>query len=202
MPITNGYATLAEAKARLGIPVGDTADDSVLEAVIEAASRSVDRYTGRRFYQVASSARYFTAANAVSVLVDDYVSVSEVATDLNLDRTWSNVITLSDLEATPLNAAAYGEPFTAIRLKPLASESLELDRDAVKVTAVWGWPAIPDAVNEATLLLTSRLFRRKDAPFGISGGGEVGTSVAIRASDPDITSLLDPYRRLAVADLV
>ena len=202
MPITNGYATLAEAKARLGIPLADTADDAVLEAIVEAASRSIDRYTGRRFYQSASQARYFTAANAVSVLTDDFVTVTAVATDLNLDRTWSNVITLSDLEPTPLNAQVYGEPYTSLRLKPLAAQSLELERDAVKVTAVWGWPAIPDAVNEATLLLTSRLFRRKDAPFGITGGGEVGTQVAIRASDPDIRSLLDPYRRLAVSDLI
>jgi hypothetical protein len=200
--ITNGYATLAEAKARLGIPLADSQDDSVLEAIVEAASRSIDRHTGRRFYQVSSSARYFTAANAVSVLVDDFISLSAVATDLNLDRTWSNSISLADLEAAPLNAPAYGEPYTAIRVKPLAAQSLELEADAVKVTAVWGWSAIPDAINEATLLLTSRLFRRKDAPFGVAGGGEVGTMVSIRASDPDIRALIDPYRRLGVTDLV
>ena len=41
MAITNGYATLAELKAYLGI--ADTVDDTMLENIIESASRSIDR---------------------------------------------------------------------------------------------------------------------------------------------------------------
>jgi len=48
MAITNGYATLAEIKAYMSI--SDTTDDSLLENLVESASRSIDRIANRRFY--------------------------------------------------------------------------------------------------------------------------------------------------------
>jgi hypothetical protein len=202
MAITNGYATLTEAKARLGIPVADTNDDSIIENIVEASSRSIDRYCNRQFFQNAAQVRYYTAASDVLVFLDDCVSISAVSTDRNMDRTWSTVISTSDVELAPLNAAVKGSPYTELRMKPLASESFDLGLDLIKVTGTWGWPATPDMINEACLLLVSRLFRRKDSPFGVTGGGEVGQQVAIQAVDPDIRVLLDPYRRIGLIDLV
>jgi len=202
MAITNGYATLSELKARMGIPVSDTADDSILEAVIEASSRSIDRYTGRQFFQSVAQTRYFTPASEVLVFVDDLLSYTAVATDRNLDRTWSHAMAASDLELGPLNNPTVGFPYTEIRLKPLAGDSFDLGLEQVKVTGTWGWTAVPDLINESCLLLSSRLFRRKDAPFGIAGGGDVGQSIALRGVDPDVQVLLSGYRKLALTELV
>jgi phage gp36-like protein len=49
MAIVNGYATLDEVKAALRI--SDTVDDSLLEIAIESASRMIDGYAMRNFYQ-------------------------------------------------------------------------------------------------------------------------------------------------------
>lgn len=69
----------------------------------------------------------------------------------------------------------------------------------LKITGTWGWATVPDAVNEACILLAERLFRRKDAPFGVAGQGEVGNSVALRAVDPDIELMLSGYKRFSLA---
>ena len=201
MAIVNGYCTLAELKARLSI--SDSGDDAILEAVIEAASRAIDGACNRFFYQTgAGQIRYFSVASDILVLLDDCSTVTAVATDRNLDRNFSTVISLSDVELGPLSASAYGKPFSELRIKPLASESFDYGKDMLKVTGTWGWPAIPDAVNEACLLQAGRLFKRKDAPFGVTGGGEVGTAISLRAVDPDVLVLLGPYRRIGLIDLV
>ena len=202
MAIVNGYATLAELKARMGVPVSDTADDAIMESVIEAASRMTDKYCNRVFYSTAGQVRYFTPATEVLTFTDDLQSVSAVATDRNLDRTWSNVIPAADFELGPLNNLSLGFPYTEIRMKPLAGESFDLGMEMVKVTGTWGFASVPDAINEACLITAARYFKRKDAPFGVAGGGEVGQSVALRAVDPDASVLLAPYRKIGLVDLV
>lgn len=203
MAIVNGYATLNELKARLSIPAADTADDSILEAVVEAASRAIDKVCNRYFFSTAAGqVRYFTAASSVLVLIEDCQAVSAVATDRNLDRTWSNAIPAADYELGPLNNPSISYPYTELRMKPLAGEAFDLSREAVKVTGTFGFSAVPDAINEACLILAGRLFKRKDAPFGVAGGGEVGQSIAIRAIDPDVQVLIAPYRKIGLVGLV
>lgn len=203
MAITNGYATLAELKARLSIPVSDTVDDGILEAVIEAASRMIDRYTNRFFFQTsAGQVRYYSPASEVLAFLDDTVTVTAVATDRNETRTWDHVIAAADYELGPLNNGVLGLPYTELRMKPLAGDSFDLGLEMLKVTGTFGWQAVPDPVNEACLLTAGRYFRRKDAPFGIAGGGDVGQSIALRATDPDVMVLLAPYRRIGLVDLV
>ena len=202
MAIVNGYATLAELKARMGVPVSDTQDDSIMEAVIEAASRMIDKFCNRVFYSTVGQVRYFSPATEVLCFTDDIQSVSAVATDRNLDRTWSNSISAANYELGPLNNLSLGFPYTEIRMKPLAGESFDLGLEMVKVTGTWGFASVPDAVNEACLITAARYFKRKDAPFGVAGGGEVGQAVALRAVDPDASVLLAPYRKIGLVDLV
>lgn len=114
MAITNGYATLNELKARVGIPVADTTDDAILEAVVEAASRTIDVVCNRQFFSSAAQTRYFDVHSGVKVFIDDLQSATLVATDRNLDRTFSNTVVSADYELGPLSNAAYGRPYTVI----------------------------------------------------------------------------------------
>jgi hypothetical protein len=61
----------------------------------------------------------------------------------------------------------------------------------VEVTGVFGWPAVPAPVVQATMLVASELFRLRDAPFGVAGFGEFG-AVRVR-ENPKVAALLDPY---------
>jgi len=51
----------------------------------------------------------------------------------------------------------------------------------------------PTDLVEATLILASRIYRRKDSPLGTVGGGDLGTTMIMR-HDTDIERLTQEYR--------
>ena len=78
MAITNGYATLAEVKASLRIT--DNLDDTLLETAIESASRLIDAYTSRYFYNGGTATKIFAAQDDWVTHIEDAQSITEVAT--------------------------------------------------------------------------------------------------------------------------
>lgn len=103
------YTTLANAKARIAIATADTADDTIIEAVINAVSRAIDGYCGRRFYAVAET-RYYTPARSDALLVDDLVSVTSLATDQDGDLVYETAWAAGDYVLYPYNAALESVP--------------------------------------------------------------------------------------------
>lgn len=196
MSITNGYATLAEAKGRLGIPTADTADDTVIEAVVEAASRAIDSETGRQFYATTAT-RYFTAEDVELLFVDDLLSVTSLET-LSANsagtRTYGYTWATTDYDLEPANSS----PYTRILTNPEGRYTFPTDSRGVKIVGSWGYSSTaPDAINEACLLMAARLFKRKDAPFGVLSTPDFGVA-SVPAVDVDVRLLIRPYRRLDV----
>ena len=198
MTITDGYVTLTQAKGYLGIPVADTVDDTLLEQIVESASRSIDRIAGRYFYQDSTAtARYYRAVSPVSLLVDDISSTTSLTVDVSTDGTnySTPMVYDTDFIVEPFNAAATGRPYTM--LTAIGSQYFPYPwnyRPGVRVTARWGWPSIPDDIVEATLILVADLYKRKDSVGGVLGLSEMG---AIRMSPlgRDISAMVRAYRR-------
>lgn len=197
------YVTRDELAAFVRIE--DSLDDDQLALAISAASRSVDRACGRQFGQAAREPRYFTArldplTNRMAVEVDDIMGAPsdvEVAADVDGDETYSAPVISYTLR--PRNAPAKDEPWTQLVVGRGASVAIPGAPDAVRVTAPWGWSAIPAAVKQATSLQASRLLSRRDAPFGVAGSPEAGSELRLLAKlDPDVEVILRPYRRRSV----
>lgn len=188
MAITNGYTTLAVVKDVLGI--SDTGHDTELERVVEAVSRWIDGFCGRHFYS-ASETRYYTAEWGDWLIVDDLLTVTTLKTDENEDRTYERTWASTDYDLEPFNAATDGRPYTSIRTAPAGLYTFPTGRKAVQIVGSFGWSAIPDAIEEACILQTTRIFRRKDAPFGVTGSADMGQVLAIARLDPDVRSLLN-----------
>lgn len=196
------YATLAELKGFVGIPTADTADDVTLQLALDAASDQVDRFCDRTFAQDATATvRYYSPTETGRLEVDPISTLTGliVATDADGDGTYETTWTVgTDYRLEPINAAAQGRPWTTLvalgtRWFPRLSY-----RPSTSVTAKFGWPGgvAPASVKEATLLQSARLWKRKDAPFGVAGSVEFGSEVRLLAKlDPDVESLLRPYRR-------
>lgn len=195
MAITNGYCTLLEFKSRFYPPdSSDMADDKVIESAITAVSREIDGYCHRRFWKnTAYETRYFTAAWGNLLLCDDVVSVTGVCVDDAGDRTYSTTLATTDYDLEPYNATLDGLPYTRLRTAPNSSHAFSTAQKGNRLAGIFGWPATPSAVNEACLIQSIRLFKRKDAPFGVMGSGEMGQMVAITSIDPDVRMLLEPY---------
>jgi hypothetical protein len=192
------YCSVEELKSRLGIP--DTSDDLELQLAVEAASRSVDEMT-RRYFWRGTGVRTYIPESIYYQSTDDLVSVTSLMVDRDGDgvyeETWVQG-TDYQLQVAPgrFNPAAHGEqwPYTGFNIVgpkyiPVTWPWSHLDR--IQVTGVFGWPAVPLAVKQASLIAAADLFRLKDAPFGVAGFGEFG-AVRIQAN-PRVMSLLQRY---------
>jgi hypothetical protein len=200
MAVTNGYCTLAELKAALRLT--DNTDDTLLENAIEGASRRIDGYCGRFFYKTASTAITMYPFNSyVQPLADDVANTSiTLKTDTNGDGTFDTTwVQGTDYQLEPLNAALEGKPYrriVAIGGKTFPQQYTP-DRPLVQVTAEWGWQTIPDDIREACILLAMRGFARLNAALGVVGFADM--AIQVRAVDPDVRDLLNPYRIIGFA---
>lgn len=202
MAITNGYCTLADVKAALRIT--DNLDDSLIELSIEAASREIDAYTERIFYQTTAT-RVFAPVSSTVCEIDDLVSVTTLQTaddGITFDTTWAS----TDYQLAPLNGMASGLPqsYTQVwaigdNLFPMWQSVSALGSPAtVKIAGVWGWAAIPTAVKQACVILAMRQFKRYDSPLGVAGFGDLG-AIRVGSVDPDVQNLLMPFRKVRAA---
>lgn len=191
----NAYCTLSQLKARLTIT--DTNDDTTLGEVIDAVSREIDNECRRRFYTTdVDEIRYFTADDGGVVFTDDIISVTTLETDEAMNRTYSRTWAVTDFDLLPDNAALYSKPYTRIVAAPNGRYSFPMTRKAIKITGRFGYfSTVPAVVREACLIQAERIFKRKDAPFGIMGAPDVGY-VRLKAElDPDVKRLLDGVRK-------
>jgi hypothetical protein len=207
MAIVNGYATLTQIKNYMSI--SDNTDNDLLEDLIESASRSIDRMANRRFYlDTTASARLYRAYSDIFVYVDDIGTTSSlaVALDINGNGTYTKTLTLNqDYILDPLTASSLGRPFTQLTMVSntetwpifpgLTQNGL---RPGVQVTARWGWPSVPDDINMACLILTADLYKRKDAPGGILGLGDLGV-VRMSPIGRDVTAMVRAYKKEVIA---
>lgn len=198
MAITNGYASLSDVKAALRI--SDAIDDSLLELSIESASREIDGYTQRSFYNAGTAVRYYYPQDSFTVLTDDIVSVSELAT-ADDNAIFDTVWTASDYQLEPLNGIRGGiiEPYSQIRavgdyLFPWWLRE-PFGEATVRVTGVFGWATVPTQIRQATILLASRHYKRYDSPLGVAGFGDLG-AIRVGRTDPDVEALIHPFRRM------
>jgi hypothetical protein len=165
------------------------------QQAISAASAGINEYCGRSFTANttgATATRYYTPLDGTHVLIDDLISCSTLATDYDGDGVYEQVWGAGDFVLEPLNAAADGKPYEEIRKRQYSSVWFSHARGSVKVTGVFGWPAVPAQVKEATTIMSMRFFRRaREAPFGVVGLGLDNSPVRIARVDPDVCFLLD-----------
>lgn len=173
MAITNGYAALDDIKLELGI--SDSLSDTKLELAISAASRQIDGYCQRFFYQdSAVTERTYYPDDYLSLEVDDISTTTGliVKVDNNDDGTFETTLTINtNFILTPTNAAdEYPiRPYTGIRIVDSGLSSFPVyssGRPSVSVTAKFGWPAVPEDVEKACLIQSAQLFKSSDAVFG------------------------------------
>jgi len=203
MAITNGYATLDQVKSALRIE--DNIDDTLIELAIESASREIDGYTDRVFYDVGTDTRIYVPTDSFTVEIEDLQSVEHVKTSPSGDgftETWTE----TDYQFEPLNGQAGGipTPYTRIRAigdyvfpiwNPRVTNAYEA---TVQVKGVFGFASVPTEIVQATILLSMRQFKRYDSPLGVAGFGDLG-AMRVTKFDPDVEALVSPWRKVRMA---
>lgn len=198
------YITTAELRDYLKDPSG-TQNPTAIAAAISAASRAVDAFCGRHFYQTTQT-QYFTPEQGFLWRLDlddmDLASTSglTVQVEFGIDGTYPTTYTLgTDFIAQPINQSVGGVdgwPYTwlqSVNGKLWPPRYAGFQRDTVKITGQWGWPAVPLPVKQATKILAAQFFELGGAPFGVAGFGDFA---AVRVRDnPIAASLLGPYAK-------
>ncbi|AIJ26364.1 phage gp6-like head-tail connector protein [Amycolatopsis methanolica] len=198
--MANEYGTLAQLKASLSIPADDTTQDNLVQQAHTAASRAIDRTTGRRFYldpapvrrEFRTLGRLVCEDDGDTLLLPDIGDAAGLIVESADSRTgpWTAV---ADYAVVPENALLDNEPVTG-----LLRDSGEWGTRWVRITARWGWPAVPDEVVSAALLQAARLFRRKDSPEGVMGSAEWGL-IRLSRVDPDVQALIQHLILIGIA---
>lgn len=182
---------------------GSLVDTGVLERAINASSRAIDRYCGRRFWLDAQvTTRLYRPCEPDIAWVDDIGSTAGliIKTDHDDDgvfeQTW---VAGQDYELEPGNADADGGAYAWWRIVAVGDLRFPTTgrRKRLQDTGLHGWSQIPDEVEQACLLKSAGLVKRKDSPHGVMGFDGFG-AVRVTRQDPDVVALLRPYMRLQI----
>ena len=189
------YASLDELKQFITIDTAVVDRDDLLTIALDAAHDDLEGDCGRRFYLDASaSARTYDPADRLVVdrgrqflLVDDIGSTTGLVVETGV-TTWTAVT--GTVEHRPENALVRGRAITSLMTPTGIWPTDPFTR--VRVTARWGWPAVPPRVKEATLLSASRYYARRKSPQGVVGTADWG-QITVRRSDPDYLALISQF---------
>lgn len=197
MAITNGYATLAQVKAAMRIT--DNVDDDLLETAIESASRQIDGHCERRFYTTATT-RIYTPNDSFICEVDDLVSITSLKTSSDVDGSFDTTWASTDYQLEPLNGIAGGMDVSYTQIRATGDYLFPLSggEATVQVIGTFGWANVPSDIEQACIILSQRQYKRYDSPLGVAGIGDIGI-IRVSRIDPDVASILAPYRRLRMA---
>ena len=189
MTITHGYATLDDYKSFValrgldGIVRSDVSDDAVIEMMIEATSRLVERLSGRRFWVDASdTAYYYTAEDEDCLELPDFASITTVSVDLSGLRSYTD-LTSTDWEVTPYNYAAEGKPIRGLAIVPPSAAYFPTSRRGVKVTGKRGWSTVPTDVKDAVLEIVNNIYASRSGQTSAGRVSVTASGIVIRPED-------------------
>lgn len=145
-----------------------------------------------RGVKIAGSWGYYDVRVTSSATLAEALDISETAVDVS-DGTQFGVgqtilIGTEQMQVTGISS----NTLTVVRG---ANGTAAATHDTGATIQVYEYPI----VGEACLLQASRIFRRQDAPFGVVGGGEIGTQIVLGKGDPEVRAMLLAFKRWGFA---
>ncbi len=135
----------------------------------------------------ASATPYTALATTATVATTTGTTITtSAATGLAIGQTW--LVESEQMFAT----AGSSTSWTVVR----GVNGTTAATHTTKAISVYQYPA---EITEACILVAVKLFRLKDAPFGVLGQGESGNIMAGRLMDVRIQELIADYREITVA---
>lgn len=182
MALGDSYLDLDALKEYLGIKLGKIDNDGNLAAAIDSTSREIERICNRQFNRAeVATPRIFapSVARGRRIEVDDFYTTDDLLVEYDETGLGDWVEIASDYyELYPYNGVVSGLPgwpFTEVRVLPLflarpfflPSPALSLRRARFRVTAKWGWAAVPADIRQACMMLCGDTYQQKDSPYGV-----------------------------------
>ena len=202
MTVTNGYCTLTQLREQFDDD-GTVVPTNLAERAINATSRAIDLFCGRRFWQDAT-----VVTRAYRPDLEDLAWVADISTTTGLvvktdsagDGTYATTWDSADYELGPLNADADGGAYAWWRIAAVDRYLFPTSGKVapLSVTARFGWPAIPEGVEQACVIRAAQIFKRRESINGVAGVNGFGPIRISRSRDPDVADLLDDFIKVRV----
>lgn len=190
------YARLGELKTYQGLAVTETADDTLLQTLLNRATTAIENHTGRKFEAVTAT-RYFEDEalddDGVTLWMDE--DLLTITTLTNGDDSATEITPATEYWLIDRNA---GPPYYGIRLKSGSDYSWDWGTDGwVSVLGTWAYSATPPGdITQACIRWASYLYDQKDAAiYDVTVFPESGIVTVPQGIPLDVKLLLDPYRR-------
>ena len=161
---------------------GDYSDDVL--RMIAAAEAQITDWCGDDFdlAPADATARVFQAGNLGVLETDAFASIPETVEYWNRGNQAAGA-TLEDSLWQPVTRPSAARPGRHLQ----GAFNLGF---WYRVTASWGWPAVPAQVEQAAQMLASRLFARQNSPLGVAAGD---IPIYVSRHDTDVRALLAPF---------
>jgi hypothetical protein len=209
------YATSSQVKLALGIAPANTDKDALIAQVLPAVDGAIDNYTHRTFalYNGTDPAtmREFPVEESGFTTVDDFVQGSVTGIVAVAPGGVLTTLTANDYVAQP--AAEEFEVGWYIETRPFGGTSPEMGftrnldvlwpkygtllPSYLRVTAKWGWPAVPGPIMQAAVW-TAVSFIDNPRPYvseAIQGYSRTMATPLLEAIPARARDLLGPYTK-------
>lgn len=205
MPLVNAYCTEQQLRDQFD-DNAETLSSNLLIRAINATSRGIDNFCGRRFWlDETPTTRRYRPEDSELAWVHDIGSTEGlvIATDTTGNGTYATVWDESDYELAPLDADQDGPAYAWWRIEAVDRHLFPTSgrRPPLRVLARHGWSAIADGVEQGCILRSAAIFKRKESIDGISGFGDMGVVRISYRRDPDVVELLSDYMRIGVGSV-
>jgi hypothetical protein len=189
LAVTDGYATAAEYRAR--VTKTDAGDDTDIDEQLVAVARYIDQKLGRFFTKdaAADQVRIIHGYGGSILTVPDLSAAPEtgkVKVDTTGDGVYDTTLVINDdYFVGPVNAALGPEPkpYTFLEIDPNSAliSSWPTRRRSVEITAAWGWPAVPNALREASVAICRQVRDLQES--GVLASIQVIDAVVVQSRD-------------------
>lgn len=206
MAVTNVYCDVAALREQLGDATAQRLPVAILERAINAASREVDKWCGRRFWKDSVvSARTYRARDPYELWTHDIADLTGLVVKTGRSgANWATTWAAADVEAEAVPGYEGDAAQAWARLSGADGGAQVFPTESrthnVQVTAKWGWSGVPVDVEQATVIRAAAIFNRKDSVHGVAGFGDFGP-VRITRRDVDVVALLSGFIRVRNPDL-
>lgn len=179
--------------------------DGVIQGMITAASRLIDREVGGwadYFYPTtADETRYYDGNGEEEIYVDPIVSLTSVYVSESGGRASSDYTAWTedtDFYVMPYNYSALDVPIQALVIDNDSGSkgTWGTVRKGIKITGVFGYSSYPPAdIQQAAKITAMRWFMRaKQSWQDTSVNAAMGEMLYTQSLDPDVKEILKPYK--------
>ena len=202
MALVNPYCTEQQLREHFGDSNGSLTT-ALLERAINATSRGIERFTGRKFWTGEALTFTYRPDEPDLAWIRDINSRDGIVirTDSTGDGTYATTWTAADYELGPNpDADVDGDAYAWWRIHAVGSLTFPTAGQyrPLQVTAPPGWSEIPADVEQACILRSASIFKRKESIDGVASFGEFGPVRISRQRDPDVAALLDDFIKIKV----